>query len=282
MSKTLQTSYAASQTGSVAPTVIGPDRGHKEVIYLGAGVAILAVALGVFWISTQDDTRTAPSASSFNSAPSLPPPPALLQPATEAIQPAPIVPTLPTQLKDSLHADVYFEFGRNGLSEEAKTHLRAHAAFLKQEADWGVIVQGYTDQQGSAAYNKALGQKRAEAVRAFLAGLGIPDTSMKVVSLGEEGALCQDHSSECQQLNRRVHLEFIKVGARHLMPPVPAETAAPESDTAVTDTLPMISPETVAPVDAIEPSAMLETTDDQSPTSEAAVETAGPATEENP
>ncbi len=218
-------SYTVSnQTGGVAPVVVGPDRGTKEVIIVGSVVLALAVGMGIFWIATQgDDMKT----TSTSPMPTVSPTINVVSTPIEPVKPIVLAPVLPTQLKDTLHADVFFDFGRNRLSDEAKTYLGAHAAFLKKETDWGVVIQGYTDTKGGTAYNKRLGQKRAEAVRDLLASLGIPDTSMKVVSLGKDGTLCQDNSSDCQQLNRRVHLEFIKIGAGHMAPPVPVEAAIP-------------------------------------------------------
>ena len=239
MSKPMQTSYAApAQQGHANPTIAGPARDRKEVAIVAAAATILAITFGMIWMSTQDDTRVIPTATSVTSIPSVVAPisTAVAVPV-EPVEPTPISLALPTQLHDSRHADVYFDFGRNGLSAEAKSHLEAHAAFLKKEGDWGVILQGYTDSRGSSAYNKRLGQKRAQAVRDFLASLGIPDTSMKVVSLGKEGALCQDTSSDCQQLNRRVHLEFIKVGAAHLAPPTAVVEVRPETDENQAETL---------------------------------------------
>lgn len=218
-------SYAVSnQAGGVAPVVVGPDKGTKEVIIVGSVVLALAVGMGIFWTATQGDDMNTTSTSPI---PAISPTINVISTPIEPVKPIVLAPALPTQLKDSLHADVFFNFGRNGLSDEAKTYLGAHAAFLKKETDWGVIIQGHTDQKGGGAYNKRLGQKRAEAVRDLLASLGIPDTSMRVVSLGKDGTLCQDDSRDCQQLNRRVHLEFIKIGAAHMAPPVPVDVAIP-------------------------------------------------------
>src|SRR5213076_660433 len=52
---------------------------------------------------------------------------------------------------------------------------------------------------------------RADTVRQFLVELGVPENSVKVVTIGPEGALCDEPSKECQQLNRRVHLEIRKM-----------------------------------------------------------------------
>jgi outer membrane protein OmpA-like peptidoglycan-associated protein len=74
-----------------------------------------------------------------------------------------------------------------------------------------VLVQGYADRQGPAEYNRTLAQRRATGVKQFLVELGVPEASIKVVTIGQEGSLCDEPSTECQQLNRRVHLEIRKL-----------------------------------------------------------------------
>jgi len=87
-----------------------------------------------------------------------------------------------------------------------------------------VLIQGYADSQGPVEYNRLLAQRRAESVKQFLVELGVPETSIKVVTIGKEGALCDDPSRECQQLNRRVHLEIRKM-VRSAAAPVRPEIA---------------------------------------------------------
>jgi peptidoglycan-associated lipoprotein len=145
---------------------------------------------------------------------------------------------LPTQFKESFHADISFDFGKNRLTDEAKVYLQEHAAFMAKNPDYGLLIQGYTDGRGSTLYNRALGLKRAEAVKAHLVSLGVSEHSIKTASLGEDGVLCLDDSPGCLTLNRRAHLEFIKVGAAHMVPPpmpaaadstvVPSETVTIE------------------------------------------------------
>jgi hypothetical protein len=73
-------------------------------------------------------------------------------------------------------------------------------------------------------YNKVLAQRRADTVKQFLVELGVPESSVKVVALGPEAALCDDPGKECQQLNRRVHLEIRRLGP---MAAVSTTSAAP-------------------------------------------------------
>ena len=67
----------------------------------------------------------------------------------------------------------------------------------------------------------------------FLVDLGVPETAIKMVTMGPEGALCNDPGKECQELNRRVHLEFRKLAAAVPSSPATAGTAAidrPQAD----------------------------------------------------
>jgi outer membrane protein OmpA-like peptidoglycan-associated protein len=112
---------------------------------------------------------------------------------------------------DVVHTDVYFDFKSVRLRADAVRTLQEKAASMDRSSTWGVLVQGYADQQGPAEYNRTLALKRAEAVKQFLVELGVPETSVKVAAVGSDAALCDDASRECQQLNRRVHLEIRKL-----------------------------------------------------------------------
>lgn len=235
-------------TGSAAPDSQTSDRGMKEVMIVSGTVLVLAIGIGIAWmVASQPEQMTPASSVSFPSSPVAIPDNSItaIRTGETASQPTHLASvstqTLPTQLTESLHADISFDFGKNRLSEEAKVYLNEHAAFMTRNPDYGLVIQGYTDARGSSLYNRALGLKRAEAVKAHLIALGVPEHRIKTASLGEEGVLCLDDSPDCLTLNRRAHLEFIKVGASHLVPPVepataesmtvPAETAATESAT---------------------------------------------------
>jgi peptidoglycan-associated lipoprotein len=98
--------------------------------------------------------------------------------------------------------------------------LQEHATTLKDDGTWAVLVQGYADQQGPSEYNRRLAQRRAGEVKRFLVELGVAEPRIKVVTIGQEGSLCDDPGAACQRLNRRVHLEMRKLS------PAIAEPAA--------------------------------------------------------
>jgi len=120
--------------------------------------------------------------------------------------------------------------GRKGLTDDAKAILATQADLAKNDPDLGILVQGYTDQQGSVSYNHKLGLMRAEKVKEFLVGQGVSEQVIKVVSLGKDGALCLDNSDVCRNMNRRVHLEIRKIGQEHMvLPSVAAEPTITEA-----------------------------------------------------
>lgn len=210
-------------SGNISPAVVGPNKDMKEVYVLGGLVFSLAIVLGAFWFYSQDVAVSSTGQKdqlTDNQVTSLlknqNPPNPLSEPLTK---------TVVTGTADTVHTDLYFEVGRKGLTDEAKSILAAQADILKKNGDWGLLIQGYTDQQGSASYNKKLGMKRAETVKAELMNAGVAENQIKTVSLGEEGVLCVDASDVCRNMNRRVHLEMRKIGQEHMiLPTVSAET----------------------------------------------------------
>ena len=63
---------------------------------------------------------------------------------------------------------------------------------------------------------------RAAKVKEYLVGQGVSDQTIKVVSLGKDGALCLDNSDVCRNMSRRVHLEIRKIGKDHMILPTVA------------------------------------------------------------
>lgn len=218
---------ASVSAGPVTPTIIGPDRDMKDVYILSGLVFFLAVVVSAFWYYSQADeaAHSNRSAEALNSAqvsqvlqdPTAHAPVSASIPATH-VDGAPLA----TRSTDILHDDILFEIGRKGLSDDGKAALQRHAEFLTSERDWGILLQGYTDQQGSRSFNKTLGMKRAETVKQHLIALGVPESSIRTVSLGEEGALCIDNSDVCRRMNRRVHVEMRRIGREHMVMPMTA------------------------------------------------------------
>ena len=216
----MQNPSSSVSSGNISPAIVGTDKGTKEVYVIGGMVLILAVAIGAGWFySGQSQSYVSkPSTETLSNTQVTNVLKASTIPPVEPIVHNQIVPAS-SYKSDSIHTDIYFEGGRKRLTDDAKAILATQADVAKNDPDLGILVQGYTDQQGSASYNHKLGLMRAEKVKEFLVGQGVSEQVIKVVSLGKEGALCLDNSDVCRNMNRRVHLEIRKIGQEHMMLP---------------------------------------------------------------
>ena len=226
----MQNPSSSVSSGNMSPAIVGSDKGTKEVYVIGGVVLGLAIVVGTFWYYSGQDQSFAsktPAETLTNDQVTN----VLKTSTTPLVDPIvhnQIVPTT-SYKSDSIHTDIYFEVGRKGLTDDAKAILATQADLAKNDPDLGILVQGYTDQQGSVSYNHKLGLMRAEKVKEFLVSQGVSDQTIKVVSLGKEGALCLDNSDVCRNMNRRVHLEIRKIGQEHMMlPTVATEPTAAE------------------------------------------------------
>lgn len=219
----MQNPSSSVSSDNISPAIVGTDKGTKEVYVIGGVVLILAVAIGAVWFySGQSQSYVSkPSTETLSNTQVTNVLKASTTPPVEPIVHNQIVPAS-SYKSDSIHTDIYFEVGRKGLTDDAKAILATQADLAKNDPDLGILVQGYTDRQGSAGYNMKLGMKRAETVKAELMSVGVAEHQIKVVSLGKEGALCLDTSDVCRNMNRRVHLEIRKIGQEHMILPTVA------------------------------------------------------------
>jgi peptidoglycan-associated lipoprotein len=106
--------------------------------------------------------------------------------------------------------DAFFDYDMSDIRADGRDALTRDAALLKQifqqDPNFSVVVEGHTDERGSAEYNLALGDRRATAAKDFLVQLGVPADHLKTISYGKERPQCTEASEECWQKNRRAHL----------------------------------------------------------------------------
>lgn len=213
-------------SGPIVPSISYPKK-DKDVLVVSGLVVSLAAVIGAIWYYSS--TEQTGGRDQLNGV--------QVSEAMKTTQPAvvPVLLSASTTVEAAsgsarsgiLHTDLYFEIGRKGLTDEARNRLQEQASILKKDGNLGVLVQGYTDQQGSAGYNLKLGMKRAETVKTELISAGVAEHQIKTVSLGKEGVLCIDMSDVCRQMNRRVHLEVRTIGEEHMRMPVAATALEP-------------------------------------------------------
>jgi len=103
---------------------------------------------------------------------------------------------------------VYFDFNSYTVSDQYQSVLQAHAEYLKAHPERHVLIQGNTDQRGSAEYNLALGEKRASSVQRVLETLGVPASQTEAVSLGKEQPTATGTDEASYAQNRRADLIY--------------------------------------------------------------------------
>jgi outer membrane protein OmpA-like peptidoglycan-associated protein len=196
--------------GNSEPQATRTGSGREIAMLVGVLLLVGAGTVATYWMRTQGAEATAEASS-------VPARPRVAAPA-------------PTHAEVA-HADIYFDFKSTRLRAEAARLLQDTAAAMQDPETWAVLVHGYADRQGSAAYNRLLAERRAGIVKQFLIELGVPETSIRTVTIGPEGALCDDSTPECMQLNRRVHLEIRKLARAAAEPERPALAVGDTLDT---------------------------------------------------
>ena len=122
-----------------------------------------------------------------------------VRPAIETPAPAPAP-------KQYVFEDVHFDFDRNILRPDALVVLDEAITALKAEPGLSLRIEGHTCNIGTAEYNLALAERRAQAVRDYLASRGVDGSRLSIVSYGEERPAHDNSREETRRLNRRAAL----------------------------------------------------------------------------
>ncbi len=121
---------------------------------------------------------------------------------------------------DALRANferVHFDYDRAELDDPSRATLAANAEILVKHPDVRVRVVGHADHWGSDIYNRALGQRRADAVRGYLQDMGVRTDQLEVISYGEERPLVGDAARSEEAPNRRAEFLVIVAGETTLV-----------------------------------------------------------------
>jgi peptidoglycan-associated lipoprotein len=106
-------------------------------------------------------------------------------------------------VKEFVFEDVHFDFDRYSLRPEATRILDEAVKALQENPELRLEVEGHTCNIGTAEYNLALGERRANAVRDYLTSRGIGADRLRTVSYGEERPKFDNAREETRRLNRR-------------------------------------------------------------------------------
>ena len=92
--------------------------------------------------------------------------------------------------------DIFFDYDSYDLRPDAAASVAEAAAYLAAHPSIKVVIGGYCDDRGSAEYNLALGENRANAARTALVSAGVPASRLRVISYGKEKQFCTEEDRE--------------------------------------------------------------------------------------
>lgn len=130
-------------------------------------------------------------------------------PAPAQAQPAPAPAAGPTSEKVTFAADAFFDFDKAVLKPEGQSKLNELAASLNKVDLEVIVAVGHTDATGPAAYNEKLSLRRAEAVKAYLAGKGIDAARIYTEGKGAQQPSADNKTRDGRAQNRRVGIEVV-------------------------------------------------------------------------
>ena len=214
----------------------------KEIWLLSSGLLILALGIGGILMYTEEEPPSATAshlveprdfakafssplpkadqtAASSDEAPTFLPEAEAHAVIGEPVQSSETIPPATSTL-------VNFDFSQALLTEEGKTRLATQIAHLPMAWEGTLRIQGHTDTRGSESYNRALGAKRAEAVKTYLVSLGIPQDRIQTDTFGKDAPLCLEDTPSCHDQNRRAHVEWVRSATAQGEEPVLSESSS--------------------------------------------------------
>ncbi len=129
----------------------------------------------------------------------------------------PVAPTAPPPADNDMGSeaafhenvqDVFFDYDSYDLRPDATAATSKAAAYLTAHPGIRVVIGGYCDDRGSAEYNLALGENRANAARTALVTAGVQASRLRVISYGKEKQFCTEDNESCWQQNRRAQFSL--------------------------------------------------------------------------
>ncbi len=141
-------------------------------------------------------------------APPPKPPEAAKMAAPEEKKEVPVPPAPPPPAPAPVAAvpglnNIYFDFDRYSIRPGDAEILKKNLDWFKANANTKVRIEGNCDERGTVEYNLALGQKRADAAKNYLTGLGVDGKTLDTISYGKERPVCTEHNEGCWAQNRR-------------------------------------------------------------------------------
>src|SRR5256885_2840385 len=103
---------------------------------------------------------------------------------------------------------VYYDYDKAEVTAESRKVIEANAEYLRTHPGVKVVIEGNADERGSAEYNVALGQRRADSVSKIMTLLGVSQERIETVSFGKEKPKVTGHDETAWSENRRSDIVY--------------------------------------------------------------------------
>ena len=98
---------------------------------------------------------------------------------------------------------IYFDYDKDAIRDDQKSRMETNAMYLKDNPDAVVTIEGNCDERGTNEYNLALGDRRANSAKKYLASMGVNVSKLTAISYGEEKPINLGHDELALSQNRR-------------------------------------------------------------------------------
>jgi peptidoglycan-associated lipoprotein len=105
---------------------------------------------------------------------------------------------------------VYFDFDKSDLTSDSFEVLKENATYLSKKSSLKIVVEGHTDNRGTAEYNLSLGQRRALKVKDYYVKFGIVPNRIATISYGREKPIIDENNEVAWSKNRRAETKTLK------------------------------------------------------------------------
>jgi peptidoglycan-associated lipoprotein len=185
----------------------------RRCVWLTALVLLVAMTVNACSRSTPAPAPPPPAPPPVATAPPAPPPPPPPPPPAPAPQPPAALTEdeiFASKTLDELNAEmplaeVFFDYDQFTIRDDQRATLQRNADYMRRWPSVRVSLEGHADARGTNEYNLALGERRGNAVREYMTGLGLGGDRLVVVSKGEETPVCVEDTEACHDRNRRAH-----------------------------------------------------------------------------
>lgn len=204
-----------SSTSPMRCPHVAPSMRAFLVSAIGFGVLLSACAKRPGAIATeQPSSVTGPQAAGRRTeggaSSSLPGASERVTPTPAPLREQPVAQAAQAAYKESPVKDIFFDFDRSVIRNDAKAPLSEDVAWLKAHPKASITIEGHCDERGTLEYNLALGARRAKASKDYFVAAGIDPSQLRTVSYGKERPFVLGHDEAAWKWNRRDHFVVVE------------------------------------------------------------------------